>query len=184
MSSYYRIYTTITFRAVRCAIIGSLLFEPIRYASSHPCYSLWGRKKGIRKIPVGNADKRKWVSHLSTKRLSKIYDFGKTLYLLSSSLHFLTDSQNSKRSFSPVRGCQFIGRSLAFIGIPPCVVVFKRICAVKNKGRTDKILHVFLQHKNKVYLFARSLKVRGFVLFSPPALGFLCGLSQYGFCQF
>ena len=94
MSSYYRIYTTITFRAVRCAIIGSLLFEPIRYASSHPCYSLWGRKKGIRKIPVGNADKRKWVSHLSTNRLRKIIDFGKSLYLLSKSVNFFADSQN------------------------------------------------------------------------------------------
>ena len=88
------------------------------------------------------------------------------------------------KMFSPVRGCQMTGRSRAFIGIPPCVDVFKRICVVKNKGRTDKTLRVFLQHKNKVYLFARSLKVRGFVLFSPPALGFLCGLSQYGFCQF
>ena len=84
---------------------------------------------------------------------------------------------------SPVRGGH-IGRSRAFIVFPPCVAVFKRICAVKNKGRTDKTLRVFLQRKNKVYLFARSLKVRGFVLFSPPALGFLCGLSQYGFCQF
>ena len=83
---------------------------------------------------------------------------------------------------SPVRGGH-IGRSRAFIVFPPCVSVFKRICAVKNKGRTDKTLRVFLQRKNKVYLFARSLMVRGFVLFSPPALGFLCGLSQYGFCQ-
>ena len=71
-----------------------LLFEPIHYASSLPCYSLSGRKKAIRKIPIGNADKRKWVSHLSTKRLRKIIGFGKSLYLLSSILHFLMDSQN------------------------------------------------------------------------------------------
>lgn len=179
MSSYYRIYTTMTFRAVRCAIVGSLLFEPIHYASSHPCYSLWGRKKTIRKIPVDSADKRKWVSHLSTNRLRKIIDFGKSLYLLASSFHFLMDSQNvlSRPWLSVVW-------SISCFHTHSSLWLYSNRMPVKNKGRTDKTLHVFLQHKNKVYLFARSLKVRGFVLFSPPALGFLCGLSQYGFCQF
>ena len=180
MSSYSRIYTTNTFRAVRRAIIGSSFFEPVHYASSHPCYSRRARKKAIRKIPVGNADKRKWVSHLSTNRLRKSLILGNRF---TCSL-WASISLCIPKMFSPVRGCQFIGWSLAFIGIPPCVAVLKRICALKNKGRTDKTLRVFLQHKNKVYLFARSLKVRGFVLFSPPALGSLCGLSQYGFCQF